>query len=91
MKLPLRFRILHLLSQHDALTVREVMDALRDEYGNDGQFKPAIIEGHLMSMKAVGLLEIADVDLDDNGKLVQHYRITDYGKSRLKYLPQGWK
>lgn len=91
MKLPLRFRILYLLSQHDALTENEVMDALRDEYGNEGQFKLANIESHLMSMKAVGMLEVVDVNLNDNGKLVQQYRITAYGKSRLKYLPQGWK
>ena len=40
MKLPMRFRIIHLVSQHDSITViKKLWRALRDEYGDEGQYK----------------------------------------------------
>lgn len=92
MKLPMRFRIIHLVSQHDKISDKEVMEALRDEYGDEGQYKMSIIETHLMSLRAVGIIENTGVTLDENDNLVQQFSITDYGKDLLdKYLPSQWK
>lgn len=92
MKLPMRFRIIHLVSQHDTISDQEVMAALRDEYGEEGQYKRSIINTHLMSLRAVGIIEVAGVELDDNNELAQEFKITDYGKNLLNsYLPGGWK
>jgi hypothetical protein len=92
MKLPMRFRIIHLVSQHDTISDKEVMEALRDEYGGEGQYKDSIINTHLMSLRAVGIIEVAGVSLDDNNELVQEFKITDYGTNLLNsYLPSGWK
>ena len=92
MKLPMRFRIIHLVSQHDKISDKEVMEALRDEYGDECQYKMSIIETHLMSLRAVGIIENTGVTLDENDNLVQQFSITDYGKDLLdKYLPSQWK
>lgn len=91
MKLPMRFRILHLLAGGQEMTGREVMDALRDEYSGEGQFKLGVINNHLQALRAVGMIEVADVQLDDKGELIEKFKITDYGKSRLKYLPKEWQ
>lgn len=91
MKLPMRFRILHLISQHESITDNEVMEALRDEYGSERQFKLPVINTHLMSMRAVGMIDVADVYLNEQDNLVQKFRITDYGRGYLKYLPREWK
>jgi DNA-binding PadR family transcriptional regulator len=87
MKLPMRFRILHLISEQDSLSALEIMDILEMEYGTEGQFKIAIIDTHLASMKAVGMIEITEAVLDVGGQIKQKYRITEYGWDRLKYLP----
>ena len=89
-KLPMRFRILHLMSENEKLSDLEVMEALKEEYGSEGQFKLATVNTHLQSMRAVGMVENADVSLDESGKLDIKYKITSYGESRLKYLPKGW-
>jgi hypothetical protein len=92
MKLPMRFRIMHLVSQHDAITDREVMEELRDEYGDEGQYTKSKIDTHLMSLRAVGILENVGVSLDENDNLVQQFAITDYGRNLLNtYLPSQWK
>jgi DNA-binding PadR family transcriptional regulator len=91
-KLPLRFRILHHFSQaRAAMSSEELMRALKDEYGHEGQFKKAIFHEHLMSMRAGGLIEYQHVAVDSEGQLIQSFMITELGRSRLKYLPAKWK
>lgn len=92
MKLPLRFRILHLLSiEKISMSKLEIMAKLRPEYGDEGQFKESMVELHLQSMRAVGLVEAVDLSLDATDHLQVKYKITEYGFSRLSYLPTEWK
>ncbi|SDE65675.1 hypothetical protein [Sporomusa acidovorans] len=91
MLLPMRFRILHLLTLPETgLTELEIMEALKPEYGTDGQYRRSIVDDHLASMKAVGMIEILELFMGDDGKLLHKFRATDYGKKYLKYIPQGW-
>lgn len=90
MKLPMRFRILTLMADNEALSNEEVFKALKKEYGNEGQYKKSTVMLHLHSMQAAGLLCEADVLLDDNGELIETFKITDFGKSRLSLLPKSW-
>jgi hypothetical protein len=69
----------------------KIMDELKEEYGTEGQFKPAIMQNHLDSMRAVGLIEVTDAKLDANNNLDMQYEITDFGMSRLDLLPAGWE
>ncbi len=91
MKLPLRYRILHIMSDNGSYSVDDIMEALKDEYGGEGQFNSKIMETHLQSLKAVGMLEYTEVYLDEAGELVRKFKLTEYGYSRLEYLPNGWK
>jgi DNA-binding PadR family transcriptional regulator len=90
-KLPLRFRLLHLMASKTEANVHDLMKDLRAEYGNEGQFSVKSFENHLTSMRASGLIEETDVNLDDQGKLLETFTITDFGRGRLKYLPNSWK
>lgn len=91
MKLPMRFRILHLISKNTSMSDRDIMDQLQSEYGGEGQFKTSIIDLHLASMRAVGMIEPTDLSLSPAGELQQKFKITDYGRSRLSYLPDSWR
>jgi hypothetical protein len=87
----MRFRILHLLTLQEAgLSEVEIMEALKPEYGTEGQYKRKIIDTHLTSMKAVGMIEIMDLSMGSDGKLLHKYRATEYGRKYLKYIPKGW-
>jgi len=89
--LPMRFRILHLLTTHpEGLSEIEIMDALKPEYGTEGQFKRSIVDNHLASMKAVGLVEIKELYLDEKGELAHKFIATETGYSYRKYLPKEW-
>lgn len=91
MKLPMRFRILHLLTLHVAgLSEIELMEALKPEYGTEGQYKQNTIDTHLASMKAVGMIEITDLSMRSDGKLLHKYKATEYGRNYRKYLPKEW-
>lgn len=89
--LPMRFRILHFFSTVKEASITELMNGLRSEYGNEGQFNEGTIGEHLLSMRAGGLIETNDIDLDKDGKLIVNYAITEFGQGRLKYLPRSWK
>lgn len=90
-KLPMRFRILHFFTQQKKACTSDVMRALKSEYGDEGQFTADRIDQHLASMRASGLLEDQNVEFDDNNQLVQWFSITEFGASRMKYLPPGWR
>ncbi|HWR44460.1 hypothetical protein [Sporomusa sp.] len=89
MTLPMRFRILHLLTLQE-LSEIEILEALKPEYGLEGQYKRSTIDTHLASMKAVGMIEITDLSMGNDGKLLHKFRATEYGKKYLKYMPKGW-
>jgi hypothetical protein len=89
--LPMRFRILHYFSTVKEASTKELMNGLRSEYGSEGQFNENVINEHLMSMRAGGLIETNDIELDQSNNLVVNYSITEFGQGRLKYLPKSWK
>jgi DNA-binding PadR family transcriptional regulator len=89
MTLPMRFRILHLLTLQE-LSENEIMAALRPEYGSEGQYRRSTIDTHLASMKAVGMIEITELSMGADGKLLHKFRATEYGRNYLKYIPKGW-
>jgi len=91
-KLPLRFRILHLINKSEApLSTDDIRQTLAPEYGGEGQFTPKHLEGHLLSMKAVGLVAGTAPYFDAAGDVHEKYEITDFGRSRISYLPSAWR
>ncbi|MEL7567429.1 MAG: hypothetical protein AAGU27_21475 [Dehalobacterium sp.] len=89
--LPLRFRVLHYAAQKDSFNYIDLLKDLKEEYGNDGQFNKGMMNLHIDSLRAVGMIEELDVDFDKNKELLVQYKITDYGRGRLSYLPDAWK
>jgi DNA-binding PadR family transcriptional regulator len=89
--LPMRFRILHFFSQVKEASIKELMENLRSEYGTEGQFNARVLGEHLMSMRAGGLIETRDIEANGGGDVIVNYAITEFGQSRLNYLPKSWK
>lgn len=89
--LPLRFRVLHYASKKESFNYHDLLKDLKEEYGSDGQFNKGMMNLHIDSLRAVGMIEETDVDFDKNKELLVQYRITDYGRDRLGYLPAEWK
>jgi len=92
-KLPLRFRILYVLNKAGGkdMTTKDIYDQLAKEYQGEGQFGMDQMEHHLMAIKATGLIEGRDPYLDEAGEARYNYVITDYGRSRIKYLPPAYR
>ena len=83
-KLPLRFSILKLLiSKPDGLDPYQLFQMLNDTYPNEKQCQPNTIDGHLMSMKGVGLVDVKEAAKDGGDNLISTYVITEYGSGRL--------
>ena len=89
--LPLRFRVLQYASQKGDFNRTDLLNDLKEEYGREKQFNKGMVSTHLDSLRAVGMIEQTDVDFDQNKELLVQYKITDYGRSRLSYLPNDWK
>jgi len=72
------------------MDTQELMTALKPEYGNEGQLKKSSINNHLASMRAVGMIEDTKITINGSNELIQRVKITEYGQSRLAYLPRAW-
>lgn len=92
-KLPLRFSILNILNQTGGqpLSTKEIYIKMAEEYRGEGQFGLEQMELHLMAIKATGLIEASAPYFDEYEEARYNYSITDYGRSRIKYLPSAYQ
>lgn len=91
MLLPLRFRVLTELATNGAQHCSEIMASLEPEYGSERQFTKKMIDNHIQSLRAVGLVDDKAVDLDEEDNLIRTVEITEAGRKLLKYLPKDWR
>jgi len=89
MKLPLKTRILkYAIDLNKDFVVDDVMSALAPEYDGERIFSRKQVEEYVDSYLGVGFLEAESTEFNAEGELVVHCKVTDYGKSRKKYLKQ---
>lgn len=85
--LPMKTRILEYAIQKDAgVTVDEVLTVLEPDYGTERMCSRKQVEEYLDSFLGVCFMDAAELELDERGNLQITYQLTDYGKSRKKYL-----
>lgn len=88
MKVPLRFSILgYLIDRTRPATSQDVFEGLNSQYGRERQFNMPFIENHLDSLRGVGIIEVVDA-VEEADNLILSYQVTNYGRSRGRYLPQ---
>lgn len=89
-KLPLKLRVFDYIAHTGhPVTTSEVTQALEPEYRGERQMKESRIDFYLQSLLGVNMIKEDKVEFDENGKLQVNYKITDFGKSRIKYIPTG--
>ncbi|EGW39611.1 hypothetical protein [Desulfosporosinus sp. OT] len=71
---------------NEGVSNQQILEMLKNEYPLDRSVNEKGVENYLLSLKAVGLIKLTSVSVDDNGNLKQSYRITDYGASRINYI-----
>lgn len=83
--IPLRYNIINQLINHkEGMTPKKLHGLLENVYPGEKQCSEAAIDGHLMSMRGVGLVTIKDATIDNNGELTTIYAITEYGEGRAR-------
>ncbi|MCI9597576.1 MAG: hypothetical protein HFE75_09825 [Firmicutes bacterium] len=88
-KLPLKLRVFEYLSQADhPVTTQEVMDAIKDEYAGERQMNYHRMDDYMQALLGVNMIREANVEYNEKGELQVHYEVTDFGKSRIKYIPK---
>ncbi|EKQ56829.1 MULTISPECIES: hypothetical protein [unclassified Clostridium] len=85
-KIPIKFRVAQVIYQNEGVSNLEILKILNNEYPFDRSINERNVEEYLLSLKAVGIIELTNAITDKNGKLKMFYKITDYGKSRMKYI-----
>ena len=82
-KLPLKMSIARLFTDNAPRDKHAVYAELEPHYGTERQFSHGMIENHLMSLKAVGILKANDAHITPQNELVRAYVITSFGHSKL--------
>ena len=84
---PLNFAILKYFTTVDEACADEVIDALKDEYGNFKALQKKAVTEALMTAEANGLLEETRFDLDSKGELRIYYHAHKEGAETInKYI-----
>lgn len=82
--MPLKMKIAALFRLYETLDPHAVLELVQDQYSGEKYCNLSVVEGHLQSLKAVGILNEENSFLNDEGELVCVYRISEYGHSRLE-------
>lgn len=80
---PLKMAIAELFLRYGTMDERAVLERVSTQFLNEKYCSLPVIQTHLQSLKAVGILEEHGSTLDEHGNLVSRYRITAYGRARL--------
>lgn len=85
--LPARTAVLNYMNKVPQADVSQVMEALKEKYGQEKQFTEPLFLEHLMSLECNGYLEQASYDLDEAGLLRINFKITEEGRLAVqKYI-----
>lgn len=80
---PLYYAIMKYMTKVDKASNLDVINALKNEYGNFKMLCPEAVEEALMTAKANGILDEAGVELEEENKLIIFYKVTDYGREMI--------
>lgn len=86
--LPVKTRILqYAIECGQPFTVNDVCQVIQSEYPGEAKLTSRkMIEEYIASFVGVNFLSASNLHFDENGQLSSDYQITDYGKSRQKYM-----
>ena len=85
-QMPVKFRVVQVIFLNEGVSNQEILEILKTEYSRNRSVDEKCVEGYLLSLKAVGLIELTSVTTENNGKLKLCYKITNSGASRMKYV-----
>lgn len=89
MLLPLRCEIMRILIKNpEGLEPEEIYAKVDPKYKKERQCSVKAMDGHLMSMKGVGIVEAKSARSDASGTIILKYAFTEYGlETAKKYFP----
>lgn len=86
-RIPVKFRVIQCIVQHEGISNLELLKILKGEYPRDRSINEKGVEDCLLSLMAVGAIELTGAAADREGRLKLCYKITDHGISLMKYIP----
>lgn len=85
MKAPLRLTVASVLLDGIPRTAEELAVLLRPDYPGERQINPKNLDYQAQALRAVGIVAVAEERIDENGRLVQSYTLTGYGREKVKH------
>lgn len=90
-KLPMKSRLVQLLSEENMAWDYELITTLLAEYGKSGDYWKWMARFWMAELSCGGIFNIEEVDADDGkrfakGKVLYKYSLTDFGKARVEEL-----
>lgn len=88
-KLPLKLRVFEYLTQvSHPVTSTDVVKALENEYKGEKQMCYSRIDNYMQALLGVNMVKQSKVEFDNQGDLEVYYEVSDFGRSRIKYIPK---
>ncbi|QXM05095.1 hypothetical protein [Crassaminicella indica] len=84
---PLNYAILKYFTKVEDACAEDVIEALKDEYGNFKALNKKDVLSALMTAEANGLLEESRFEMSESGELLIYYRANEEGAATInKYI-----
>jgi len=93
---PLKFRIIELFCENDALWNYEIIKQMQKEYGMENDYGRDVLNYDLIEVMASGFITVVDMKEDDDGiykkgALLTQYEITSVGRNEYEEIKKGVK
>ncbi|WP_406655822.1 hypothetical protein V7O62_08400 [Methanolobus sp. ZRKC2] len=90
-KLPMKSRLVQILSEQKEAWDYELVTKLLAEYGKSGDYWKWMARFWMAELSCGGIFNIVDIAADDgkhfeSGKVLYRYNLTDFGKARVSEL-----
>ncbi|EOS80917.1 hypothetical protein C817_01253 [Dorea sp. 5-2] len=80
---PLNYAILKYMTEVPSACAADVINALKEDYGNYKMLKHEAVLESLMTAEANGLLEKERYELDKDQNVHIYYKVTEYGTNMI--------
>ena len=89
-RLPLKLAVYEYACEMEGkmFTAENVLETLKATYGNESQLNINRINNYLSAFLGIKFLTEEKLEFDEQENLKIYYKLTDYGKTRKRFIPK---
>lgn len=86
--IPMKMSMIKYINDNPNASLPDIMAGLKEEYGSERQFNFKNMFHLMATLKASVFVEVSGYYEDEDGELMERYKLMDAGVASLRYIPK---